>query len=170
MTPHYGADYLVAYERIQQIGGVIQMPRGNKRRVPQSSPQKPTTSTCEDKRMQRCPGPLSNRPRGAPPGMNPDRMWGLVRRCADRWRRACAVPHPRRYRGRSQATSRDAVLRASAAVNASSRFCRVFLGEPNQSLRLFAWRIMPQLCGVSGTLTTRPILLRPSPIRVARCE
>jgi len=24
-------------------------------------------------------------------------------------------------------------------VNASSRFCRVFLGEPNQSLRLFAW-------------------------------
>ena len=29
-----------------------------------------------------------------------------------------------------------AVLRASAVVNASSRFCRVFLGEPNQSLRL----------------------------------
>jgi len=39
--------------------------------------------------MQRCPGLLSNRPRGAPPGMNPDRMFliakrlGLVR--ADRW-------------------------------------------------------------------------------------
>jgi hypothetical protein len=36
--------------------------------------------------MQRCLGPLSNRPRGAPPGMNPDRMFliakglGLVRR------------------------------------------------------------------------------------------
>jgi hypothetical protein len=44
-----------------QIVGVIQMPRGNKRRVPQSSPQKTTTSTCEDKRMRRCPGPLSNR-------------------------------------------------------------------------------------------------------------
>src|SRR5437016_4510102 len=115
MTPHYGADYLVAHQRIQQIGGVIQMPRGNKRRVPQSSPQKTTTSTCEDERMQRCPGPLSNRPRGAPPGMNPDRMFliakrlGLVRRCADRWRQACAAPHPRRYLGRSQATSRDAV-------------------------------------------------------------
>src|SRR5262249_55769491 len=73
--------------------------------------------------------------------MNPDRMFliakrlGLVRRCADRWRQACAAPHPRRYLGRSQATSRDAVLRASAVVNASSRFCRVFLGEPNQSLR-----------------------------------
>ena len=108
MTPHYGADYLVACQRIQQIGGVIQMPRGNKRRVPQSSPQKTTPSTCEDKRMQRCPGPLSNRPRGAPPGMNPDRMFliakglGLVRRCADRWRQACAAPHPRRYLGRSQ--------------------------------------------------------------------
>lgn len=145
MTPHYGADYLVACQRIQQIGGVIQMPRGNKRRVPQSSPQKTTTSTCEDKRMQRCPGPLSNRPRGAPPGMNPDQMFliakdlGLVRRCADRWRQACAAPHPRRYLGRSQATSRDAVLRASAVVNASSRFCRVFLGEPNQPLRSFAW-------------------------------
>src|SRR5262245_42096805 len=61
MTPHYGADYLVACQRIQQIGGVIQMRRGNKRRVPQSSPQKTTTSTCEDKRMQRCPGSLSNR-------------------------------------------------------------------------------------------------------------
>src|SRR6266436_1987306 len=80
MTPHYGADYLVAYQRIQQIGGVIQMPRGNKRRVPQSSPQKTTTSTCEDKRMQRCPGPLSNRPRGAPPGMNPDRMFLIAKR------------------------------------------------------------------------------------------
>jgi hypothetical protein len=94
------------------------MPRGNKRRVPQSSPQKTTPSTCEDKRMQRCPGPLPNRPRGAPPGMNPDRMFliakrfGLVRRCADRWRQACAAPHPRRYLGRSQATSRDAVLRS----------------------------------------------------------
>ena len=127
---------MVAYQRIQQIGGVIQMPRGNKRRVPQSSPQKTTTSTCEDKRMQRCPGLLSNRPRGAPPGMNPDRMFliakglGLVRRCADRWRQACAAPHPRRYLGRSQATSRDAVLRSSAVVNASSRFCCVFLGEP----------------------------------------
>src|SRR5215510_8412369 len=141
MTPHYGADYLVACQRIQQIGGVIQMPRGNKRRVPQSSPQK---TTSEDKRMQRCPGPLSNRPRGAPPGMNLDRMFliakglGLVRRCADRWRQACAAPYPRRYLGRSQATSRDAVLRSSAAVNASSRFWRVFLGEPNQPLRLFA--------------------------------
>src|SRR5215510_3513662 len=109
MTPHYGADYLVACQRIQQIGGVIQMPRGNKRRVPQSSPQK---TTSEDKRMQRCPGPLSNRPRGAPPGMNLDRMFliakglGLVRRCADRWRQACAAPHPRRYLGRSQATLR----------------------------------------------------------------
>src|SRR5262245_2790282 len=41
--------------------GRIQMRRGNKRRVPQSSPQKTTTSTCEDKRMQRCPGSLSNR-------------------------------------------------------------------------------------------------------------
>ena len=86
MTPRYGADYLVAYQRIQQIGGVIQIPRGNKRRVPQSSPQKTTTSTCEDKRTQRCPGPQSNRPRGAPSGMNPDRMFliakrlGLVRR------------------------------------------------------------------------------------------
>src|SRR5262245_61867593 len=48
---------------------------------------------------------------------------------------ACAVRHPRRYLGRSHATSRDAILRASAVVNASSRFCRVFLGEPNQSLR-----------------------------------
>ena len=46
--------------------------------------------------------PLSNRPRGAPPGMNLDRMFliakglGVVRRCVDRWRQACAAPHPRR--------------------------------------------------------------------------
>ncbi len=30
--------------------------------------------------MQRCPGPLSNRPRGAPPGMNPDRMFLIAKR------------------------------------------------------------------------------------------
>src|SRR5436853_7760040 len=75
MTPHYGADYLVAYQRIQQIGGVIQMPRGNKRRIPQSSPQKTTTSTCEDKRMQRCPARCLTDRGGAPPSMNPDRMF-----------------------------------------------------------------------------------------------
>ena len=165
MTPHYGADYLVAHhQRIQQIGGVIQMPRGNKRRVPQSSPQKTTTSTCEDKRMQRCPGPLSNRPRGAPPGMNPDRMFliakrlGLVRRCADRWRQACAAPHPRRYLGRSQATSRDAVLRSSAVVN---RFCRVFWeSQINRYNYLRGRKEIDEklMCSETPTAGTRPAI------------
>ena len=120
--------------------------------------------------MQRCPGPLSNRSRGAPPGMNPDRMFliakrlGLVRRCADRWRQACAAPHPRRYLGQSQATSRDAILRESAVVNASSRFWRVFLGEPNQPLRLFA---CPKefdeklMCSENSTAGTRPAIYAP---------
>ena len=39
---------------------------------------------------------------GGAPGMNPERMFliakglGVVRRCVDRWRQACAAPHPRR--------------------------------------------------------------------------
>jgi hypothetical protein len=45
-----------AHEDVQPAVSV-QMPRENKRRVPQSSPQKTTTTTCEDKCMQRCPGP-----------------------------------------------------------------------------------------------------------------
>jgi hypothetical protein len=62
--------------------------------------------------------------------MNPDRMFLIAKRLGLVWRaltdggKLAQLPHPRCYLGR------DAILRASAVVNASSRFCCVFLGEP----------------------------------------
>src|SRR5256885_6869828 len=101
------------------------------------------------------------------PAMNPDRMFliakglGLVRRCADRWRQACAAPHPRRYLGRSQATSRDAVLRSSAVVNASSRFWRVFWeSQINRYNYLRGRKEIDEklMCSETPTAGTRPAI------------
>jgi len=85
--------------------------------------------------------------------MNLDRMFliakglGLARRCADRWRQACAAPHPRRWR--SQATSRDAVLRSSAVVNAYD-----YLRGPKEIDEKL-------MCSENSTAGTRPAIYAP---------
>jgi hypothetical protein len=75
--------------------------------------------------MQRCPGLLSNRPRGAPP------------RTTLRSLRSSASA------SLSWAISSNLARRRFTSIRRRQRqfwvLPRVFLGEPNQSLRLFAW-------------------------------
>src|SRR5262249_60391503 len=60
-------DALPIYQRIQQIGGVNQMPAGISAAFPNLVRGRQRQAHV---RINAC-NPLSNRPRGAPPGMNP---------------------------------------------------------------------------------------------------